>query len=397
MGQTTSTGRVVKQLSGPESYDAFIPNPLPPEPPIVIDGKLEEAIERAGVALGRLDGITLLLPDPDLFLYMFVRKEAVLSSQIEGTQSSLSDLLKYEHAAVPGAPLADVREASNYVDAMQRGLERLRSGFPLSLRLIREIHKVLMQNARGGHKTPGEFRTSQNWIGGNRPDNARFVPPPPHELNEALANLEKFLHDQPTRMSPLLKAGIAHVQFETIHPFLDGNGRLGRLLITFILCAEKVLSQPLLYLSLYLKTHRDQYYEVLQRVRTQGEWREWLAFYLQGVTEVAGTATETARAIVRLLDKDHRRIQRLGKAASSAARVHDLLRRQAIVSIPAAARELGLTQPTIAAAVERLVKLTIAREITGKQRDRQFVYSAYMSILNEGTELSPARSERYHA
>lgn len=387
MEKATPTGRLVKQPSGPESYSAFLPDPLPPNPPIVIDGSLEEMIERAGIALGRLDGITLLLPDPDLFLYMFVRKEAVLSSQIEGTQSSLSDLLKYENAEAPGVPIEDVREASNYVEAMQHGLARLRSGFPLSLRLIREIHNVLMHNARGGHKTPGEFRTSQNWIGGTRPGNARFVPPPPHVLGDALANLEQFLHDQPARMSPLLKAGIAHVQFETLHPFLDGNGRLGRLLITFVLCTEGVLSQPLLFLSLYLKTHRDRYYEALQRVRTHGEWREWLEFYLQGVTEVAGASTDTARAIVRLFNGDDQRIQRLGKAAGSASRVYDLLKRKAVVSIPVVARELTLSQPTVAAAIKRLVKLGIAREFTGKQRDRQFVYSAYMKILNAGTEL----------
>jgi Fic family protein len=381
------TGRFVKQLDGQEAYVAFIPNALPPKPGIEIDEPLEEAIERASIALGRLDGITLLLPDPELFLYMFVRKEAVLSNQIEGTQSSLSDLLKYEHAATPGVPVEDVREASNYVKAMQHGLDRLRGGFPLSLRLLREIHKVLLQNARGSHKTPGEFRTSQNWIGGTRPGNARFVPPPPHEVPGALTNLEKFLHDEPTRISPLLKAGIAHVQFETIHPFLDGNGRLGRLLITFVLCAEGVLSQPLLYLSLYLKSHREQYYDALQRVRTHGEWNAWLEFYLEGIEEVARTATQTAQAIMKLFEADHQRIQRLGKAAGSAIRVHDLLKRQAIISIPLAAKALALTQPTVAASVERLVKLGIARESTGKQRDRQFIYSAYEKILNEGTEL----------
>lgn len=394
-GKESPGGRFVTQQTGPESYRVFIPDPLPPHPPIEIDGALEEAIERAGVALGRLDGITLLLPDPSLFLYMFVRKEAVLSSQIEGTQSSLSDLLKYENAVVPGVPIEDVREASRYVSAMQHGLDRLRGGFPLSLRLIREIHKVLMRNARGGHKPPGEFRTSQNWIGGSRPGNARFVPPPPHEVPNALSNLEKFLHDQPERVSPLLKAGIAHVQFETIHPFLDGNGRLGRLLITFVLCAEGVLSQPLLYLSLYLKAHRDHYYDALQRVRTHGDWKGWLVFYLDGVAEVAQVATKTAQAIVKLFETDHQRIQRLGKAASSASRVHDLLKRRAVIGIPTAAAALKLTQPTAAAAVERLVRLGMAREVTGKLRDRQFVYTEYMKLLNEGTELrSSSRGSR---
>ncbi len=391
--RVTPTGKFVKQLNGPEAYIAFLPAPLPPDPPVVIDAELEEAIERAGIALGRLDGITLLLPDPNLFLYMYVRKEAVLSSQIEGTQSSLSDLLKYENAAAPGTPVGDVRESSNYVAAMQHGLERLKKGFPLSLRLFKEIHKVLLDNARGGHKTPGEFRTSQNWIGGTRPGNARFVPPPIHEMGPALDNFEKFLHDEPTRFSPLLKAGIAHVQFETIHPFLDGNGRLGRLLITFVLCAEGVLSQPLLYLSLFLKTHRQEYYEALQRVRTDGDWRGWLTFYIQGVAEVATTATDTARRIVRLFEEDNRRIHQLGKAAGSALRVHEFLKQRAVASVPTATKSLHLTKPTVAAAIERLVRLGIAREFTGKLRDRQFMYSKYVAILNEDTDLAPPGSK----
>lgn len=386
----TPTGKLVRQSTSPEPFDAFLPNLLPPTPPVTIDAALEEAIERASVALGRLDGITLLIPNPDLFLYMFVRKEAVLSSQIEGTQSSLSDLLKFENDAAPGVPIEDVRETVNYVKAMQHGLERLKKGFPLSLRLLREIHAVLLKDARGGHKTPGEFRTSQNWIGGSRPGNARFVPPPPSELPNLLGNLERFFHDDPVRVSTLLKAAIAHVQFETIHPFLDGNGRLGRLLITFVLCSEGVLSQPLLYLSLFLKTHRDEYYDALQRVRTDGDWRGWINFYLQGIHEVARTATDTAQTIVRLFEVDQKRIHKFGKAAGSALRVHELLKNKAVMSVPQAAAELGLTPPTVASATERLEGLGIVREITGKRRDRRFVYSEYEKILNAGTETQPA-------
>jgi Fic family protein len=387
-------GRFVKQQSGPSEYLAFIPSPLPPEPPIRMDDPLQEALERASVALGRLDGITLLLPDPDLFLYMYVRKEAVLSSQIEGTQSSLSDLLLFENEAAPSVPTADVKEVSNYIAATQHGLKRLREGFPLSLRLIREIHGVLLKGTRGSDKTPGEFRTSQNWIGGTRPGDARYVPLPPHEMSRALDNLEKFLHDQPVRVPPLIKAGLVHAQFETIHPFLDGNGRLGRLLITFLLCVEKEMSQPLLYLSLFLKEHREAYYETLQRVRTEGDWEGWLQFYLRGVAEVAQQATETARRIIHLFEEDSRRIQRIGKAAGSALRVYDLLKHRAVVSIPASAKALDLAWPTVASAVKRLVKLGIAREFTGKLRDRQFLYPRYLDILNEGIERPSGQTQQ---
>lgn len=380
------TGRFVKQQPGPGEYVAFIPAPLPPDPSIQMDTRLQESLERAGIALGRLDGVTLLLPNPELFLYMYIRKEAVLSSQIEGTQSSLSDLLLFENAAAPSVPVEDVREVSNYIAATQFGLKRLGEGFPLSLRLMREIHGVLMKGTRGGDKTPGEFRRSQNWIGGTRPGAARYVPPPPEEMLSALYNLEKFLHDQPIRTSPLLKAGIAHAQFETIHPFLDGNGRLGRLLITFLLCAEGMLSQPLLYLSLFLKEHRQEYYELLQRIRTEGDWEEWLQFYLQGVLEVAQQATETARRLVHLFEEDRKRIHKIGKGAGSALRVYELLIQKAVISIPVTAKTLEMAQPTVSSAAHRLIKMGILREFTGKRRDRQFLYPRYLRILNEGTE-----------
>ncbi len=282
-------GRMVVVQGGPDGYSAFMPAPLPPQPPLRISETTQTLLDEANQALGRLDGVTLLLPDPGQFLYSYVRKEAVLSSQIEGTQSSLSDLLLFENEAVPGVPLDDVEETANYITAMNHGLRRIESGeLPLSNRLLREVHELLMSGARGGDKAPGEFRRTQNWLGGTRPGNARFVPPPAHEVPDAMSDLEKFLHG-PTPI--LLKAALAHVQFETIHPFLDGNGRVGRLLITLLLCAEKVLQQPLLYLSLFFKQHRDAYYDHLQRVRTEGAWEEWLDFFLEGVVTVAGSAT----------------------------------------------------------------------------------------------------------
>ena len=271
---------VIKQFQG-ETVRAFVPPPLPPVPPVDL-ARFQILLEQANQAIGRLDGLASLLPDLSLLLYTYVRKEAVLSSQIEGTQSSLSDLLLYENDEAPGAPIEDVQEVSNYVAAMNHGLERMRSGFPLSLRLIREIHEVLLSKGRGSGKQPGEFRRSQNWIGGSRPGNAVFVPPPPELLNDCLNQFELFLHDEQTGLPLLIRAGLIHVQFETIHPFLDGNGRLGRLLITFLLCA-KALREPILYLSLYFKTNRAAYYELLDRVRTKGDWEAWLDFFLVGV------------------------------------------------------------------------------------------------------------------
>lgn len=380
---STRAGRFVRQQTGPEGYAAFIPAPLPPEPPLVFDPELREALERASHALGRLDGVSASL-DPDLLLYMYVRKEAVLSSQIEGTQSTLTDLLQYENAEAPGVPEEDVREVSRYVAALQHGFDRMRGGMPLSLRLIREVHGVLLTDARGGHQAPGEFRRSQNWVGGSRPGKARFVPPPPHEMLAALDNLEKFLHDEPERTPPLIKAGLAHVQFETIHPFLDGNGRIGRLLITLLLCMEGVLSQPFLYLSLYFKQNRADYYDALQRVRTHGDWESWLRFYLSGVEEVATQATATARALLSLFETDRARVRKVGRGAASALSVYDHLRRKIIVSIPRTAEATGLSRPTVTAALERLSGLDITREITGKARDRQFVYSNQLAVLDKG-------------
>ena len=274
-------------------------------------------LDTANQALGRLDGVTLLLPDPDQFLYSYTRKEAVLSSQIEGTQSSLSDLLLFEHDVASGVPIEDVRETSNYIAAMSHGLERIEGGFPLSLRLIREIHERLLLGGRGAGRAPGEFRRSQNWIGGTRPGTARYVPPPHQEVLPAMGALEKFLHDDPVQTPILVKAALAHAQFETIHPFLDGNGRVGRLLITLLLAADgRVLSRPLLYLSLYLKEHRNEYYSHLMAAcRTDGTWEDWLRFFVEGIIEVARSATTTTQEIVSLVNADRERVRLLGASS----------------------------------------------------------------------------------
>lgn len=367
-----------------EKARAFVPNPLPPDPPLVLDAELQELVEKAMLALGRLDGLTTVLPDPTLFLYSYVRKEAVLSSQIEGTQSSLSDLLLFEHEGVVGVPLDDVQEVSNYVAAMNYGLTRLEK-LPLSLRLLKEIHAVLLSKGRGSKKEPGEFRRSQNWVGGSRPGNAVFVPPPPDLLLDCLGALEKFLHNDPVKTPLLVKAALAHVQFETIHPFLDGNGRLGRLLITFLFCAEGALREPLLYLSLYFKQNRQQYYDLLQSVRLTGDWEAWLRFFLTGVEDTANQAAQTAKALMNLAAADEKRVQSLGKPAGSALRVHRLLQAQPIISIATASDELTLTTPTVTASLKHLEKLGIVRETTGGKYARLYAYDKYLKILNEGT------------
>ncbi len=376
-------GRYIRQTTASEPFEAYIPFPLPPEPRVDVDLDL---LEKANRAVGRLDALTLLLPDSSLFLYSYVRKEAVLSSQIEGTQSSLSDLLLHEYGGRPGVPIRDVQEVSQYVAALHHGLERLREGFPLSLRLLREMHGILLSKGRGSAQTPGEFRRSQNWIGGTRPGNARFVPPPPENVMDCMGDLEKYLHDQPIGTPSLLKAAMSHVQFETIHPFLDGNGRLGRLLITLLLCVEGALSEPLLYLSLYFKTHRDIYYDLLQRVRLEGDWEAWTSFFLEGVIETAEQAVHTAQRIMRLFADDRTRIESMGQAAGNVARVHSYLQNRPVLEIPRASKEIGVSQPTITSAFKRLEEIGVVREITGKARDRIYVYQAYLDILEEGTQ-----------
>lgn len=380
------TGSYEKTVIGGESVHAFVPAPLPPVPPLVLEGALQRALEAAVLAIGRLDGVSSLLPDTSLFLYAYVRKEAVLSSQIEGTQSSLSDLLLFEIDEAPGAPLDDVVEVSNYVAALDHGLARLRSGFPLSNRLIREIHGVLLAHGRGSGKYPGEFRRSQNWIGGTRPGNATFVPAPHTAVPDCMADLERFLYAEDDGLPLLVRAGLAHVQFETIHPFLDGNGRVGRLLITFLLCHAGILREPLLYLSLYLKQHRPEYYALLDRVRADGDWEAWLGFFMDGVRVIAEGAVQTAQRLEAMFRDDRTKIEPLGRRAGSALRVHEAIKARPIVSMPAVCAATGLSFPAASSAMGQLVDLGIARELTGKRRNRLFAYDRYLAMLSEGTE-----------
>ena len=380
------TGRYAVTAAGGETVRAFIPSPLPPVPALALDGPLQRSLETATLALGRLDGVSTLLPDKEVFLYSFVRKEAVLSSQIEGTQSTLSDLLLFELDESPGVPLDDVVEVSSYVAALEHGLGRLRGGFPLSNRLIREIHGVLLSRGRGAGKAPGEFRRSQNWIGGARPGAAVFAPPPHTAVPDCMAALERFLHAEDDGLPVLVRAGLAHVQFETIHPFLDGNGRVGRLLVTLLLCHAGVLRDPLLYLSLYLKQRRGAYYALLDQVRRTGDWEAWLAFFLDGVREAAEAAVSTSGRLLERLASDRAAVERRGRRAGSALRVHDALSARPILSLREICARTGLSFPASSSAMRLLVDLGIAREITGRPRNRLFVYARYLAILNEGTE-----------
>jgi Fic family protein len=380
------TGRYEITSTAGERVEAFVPAPLPPVPPLALEGELQRALEPALLAVGRLDSLSTLLPDTELFLYAYVRKEAVLSSRIEGTQSSLSDLLLFELEEAPGVPLDDVVEVSNYVAALEHGLALLRSGLPLSNRLLREIHGVLLSRGRGEEKNPGEFRRSQNWIGGTRPGNALFVPPPHTRVPDCMGELERFLHDRATTLPVVVRAGLAHVQFETIHPFLDGNGRVGRLLITLLLCEAGILREPLLYLSLYFKQNREAYYAHLDAVRRSGDWEAWLVFFLDGVRETAEGAVSTAQRLVALFGEDRARIVPRGRRAGSALRVHDTLKARPLASMQDVCARSGLSFPAAASAMALLVELGIARELTGKRRNRVFAYDRYLAILSEGTE-----------
>lgn len=382
--QRDTTGQYVQSIAGGEAVRAFVPWPLPPAPALDLSGPRQRLVEQATVALGRLDSVSTLLPDPQLFLYAYVRREAVLSSQIEGTQSSLSDLLLFELDEAPGAPFDDVQEVSNYIAALQHGVCRLREGFPLRNRLLREMHTHLMARGRGSDKMPGEFRRSQNWIGGTRPGNARFVPPPPNEVETCMGALEAFLHNDNDSLPILVRAALAHVQFETIHPFLDGNGRLGRLLIALLLHHGKLLAQPLLYLSLYFKQHRPVYYDLLDRVRTQGDWEAWVDFFLEGVAQTASGAVSTAQRLTALFQTDGQRVQSVGATATSVLRILACLRQRPLCSLKQLALTSGLSFPTASKAVKTLVTLGIVHELTGQRRNRVFVYSAYLNILNEG-------------
>ena len=389
MASVRVSGTYITNTLSPEHFKSFIPKPLPPNPPLNLSTKHYVLLDKTTLALGQLDGLTGQLPRDvvSLYTYFYVRKEAVLSSQIEGTQSSLSDLILYENNEMPGVPSEDVREVVQYVKAMYHGLKRLRDhNFPLSLRLIREIHEILLSSGRGSEKMPGEFRTSQNWIGGDRPGNAKFVPPPPSEVIACMGALEKFFHDKDLHMQVLLKAALIHVQFETIHPFLDGNGRLGRLLITLFLCAEDILLEPLLYLSLYIKQHREMYYDLLQRVRTEGDWESWLLFFLTGVYETANQGVQTSRNILELFQNDQRRIETLGRSTGTALQVFKQLQSMPLMSIQRTSQETHISVPAVTTALTRLQELGIVHEITRRRRDKLYSYEKYIHLLNEGTE-----------
>ncbi len=380
-------GRYVTVSTVGEEVKAYLPNPLPPSPPLAVDGVLQAKLDQAMLELGCLGGMSGLLPDVGQFLYMYIRKEAVLSSMIEGTQSSLSDLLMFEIDESPGTPLDDVHEVSNYVAAINYGMKRLADGFPLSLRLLREIHQALLAKGRGNKQSPGEFRRSQNWIGGSRPGNAGFVPPPADAVPECMAQLELFLHDRRTVTPVLVKAALAHVQFETIHPFLDGNGRLGRLLITLLLCDSGILSQPLLYISYYFKLHRQYYYELLNEVRVNGEWEKWLDFFADAIIASARHGIKVIRSLHKLAETDRQAINNLGRTASSVLQIH-----QAMLTHPiAGARNLetftGLSPATVNKALRQLEELGIMEELTRQKRNRLFRYRRYMDLLNAGMEL----------
>ena len=381
-----SSGRQVVVSTVGEEVRAFVPDPLPPEPPVDLTGPRARLLEQAQVACGRLDALAQLLPDPNLFLYGYVRREALLSSQIEGTQSSLSDLLMYEASEAAGVPLEDVLEVSNYVAALTHGLERMATGLPLSSRLLCEVHARLLSRGRGADKAQGEFRRSQNWIGGTRPGNAHFVPPPPGEVAACIAELERFIHAADDGLPALVKAALAHVQFETIHPFLDGNGRVGRLLIALMLANDGLLAQPLLYLSLHFKQQRQQYYTLLGAARHDGDWEAWLDFFLEGVAATAREAVDTAQRLLRLFRRDEVAVAAAGRSLPSLPALYGALRAQPVTSLASLAAEVGVSYPTAGRGVAKLTDLGIAHELTGGRRNRLFAYTEYVAILSEGTE-----------
>jgi Fic family protein len=380
-------GQTVVVSTQGEPFRAFVPAPLPPKPPLEWSAALRMRFDSALVALGRLDAVTALLPNAELVLYGFVRKEAVLSSQIEGTQSSLADLLLYEIDEQPGVPIDDAREVSRCVAAMAHGLQRLRGGFPLSLRLLREMHAVLLDQARGHGKAPGEFRRSQVWVGGTRPGNAVFVPPPADKLADCLDRFERFLHDQPEPTPPLVKAALAHVQFETIHPFLDGNGRIGRLLIVLQLVADGLLREPLLYPSLFFKTHRALYYDLLNDVRLTGDWERWLDFFAEGIAASATQALHTAQALLALVSADRDRLVTLGRPAASALALHQALQKQPVATAAALVAATGLAPATVNKALVHLQRAGVVSEITDRRRGRVFTYGRYVDLINAGLDV----------
>jgi Fic family protein len=385
-------GHYEPSVAGGVACRGFVPDSLPPKPPLRIDADLQDKLDQAHLALGRLDSLTTLLPNAETFVYSYVRKEAVLSSQIEGMRSSLSDLLLYEEDGAPGVPIADVAEVSCYVAALDCGRQRLAEGLPLSSRLIREVHGKLMQSGRGAGKAPGQFRKTQNCVGGATPSSAELAPPPPQFIEPCIADLERFMNDVPHRHAPLVKAALAHAQFETIHPFLDGNGRVGRLLISLQLLSDKVLQEPLLYLSLHFKTNRSRYYELLGHVRRTGDWEAWLGFFAEAVRLCAAQAVETARALTALVAADRIRVAGLGRHAPGALLVFAALARRPVRSIPSICAETRQSPTTVDRVLSRLTeRLSLVREMTGKRRNRVFAYIAYLDMLNrEALFDSPA-------
>jgi Fic family protein len=375
------TGTYQPVIVGGQSAAAFVPHPLPPTPPLALTPELNELIESATHAIGQLDAAAEFLPEPDLFLYSYVRREAVLSSQIEGTASSLADLLLFEIDELPGVPIDDTREVSRHVAALDHGLQLLRGGLPVSTRLLREIHRVLMDDPLHSSAAPGELRRVQNWIGGRHPADARFVPPPHTEVERCLSELETFIHDT-AAMPALLRAALAHVQFETIHPFHDGNGRVGRILIALMLAESGLLREPLLYVSLYFRQNRNEYYALLDGVRRTGDWEAWLRFFLHAVEFAATDALHTARRLRALCDADRLRIAELGGRARGARMVFDALRTRPILTIPLAASRSGLSFPGARDALTRLAELGIVSELTGKRRGKIYAYTAMLSALN---------------
>lgn len=372
-------GRYIKQLEG---YSAFIPQPLPPSSPVRMDAEIMRLLSDADRALGRLDGVATVLPNPDLFVAMYVKQEAVFSSQIEGTQSTLEDVLEYEAGSGKEHRPKDVVEVVNYVSAMNMGLEKLKQ-LPLSLRLIREIHKELLQGVRGGERTPGEFRRSQNWIGSANCTlaGAEYVPPPPHQMKEGLNNLEKFLHDR-SSLPVLIHCALAHAQFETIHPFLDGNGRMGRLLITFLLCERHILNRPLLYLSYYLKAYRAEYYDRLMAIRNRGDWEGWLKFFLRGVYEVSQASTDTARAILHLRETHRQTISEKLSNSINGLRLLDRMFEVPLVTIRAAGEFMKVSYVTASSVIQNMEELGILKEITGQKRNKVFRYEPYLKLFS---------------
>ncbi len=369
-----------------EKVQAFVPNALPPTPGITYTSEMRQVLDSALIALGRLDSAAAFIPDIHLLLYLYIRKEAVLSSQIEGTQSSLSDLLLFELDEIPGVPIDDVKEVSNYVAALSHGMERLKSGFPLSNRLIREMHEILLGSGRGAEKQPGEFRRSQNWIGGTRPGNAVFIPPPPELLMESMSDLEKFLNTAPTEFGVIEKAALAHAQFETIHPFLDGNGRIGRLLITLLLHLEGVLSLPLLYLSLYFKTHRNNYYDQLRLIRVDGDWESWILFFAQAVANTAEQCTNTAKKITTIIADDQKTVLQLGRISGSATRIFQEIAKRPITDMSYLVKTTGMAPNTVLKVLKTLEKTGIMKETTGKSRNRVYAYKKYVDVMNQGID-----------